>query len=172
MHPSPTLHLLSDSTSPYNHHQNSMSPQYQQQTPLHLPPALHNNNNNNNHPQYKYNNNNNINASSPPTNALYPPISRLMYVPPLTPPSSEPGSPGGALPRRTPPPPYPVPCQGSTGGSISRIGGTGVKYNRRNNPELEKRRIHHCDFLGKEKYPQKSIKDRIFMYLNCMKNIL
>lgn len=23
-----------------------------------------------------------------------------------------------------------------------------VKYNRRNNPELEKRRIHHCDFLG------------------------
>lgn len=23
-----------------------------------------------------------------------------------------------------------------------------VRYNRRNNPELEKRRIHHCDFLG------------------------
>jgi hypothetical protein len=23
------------------------------------------------------------------------------------------------------------------------------KYNRRNNPELEKRRIHHCDFMGK-----------------------
>lgn len=23
------------------------------------------------------------------------------------------------------------------------------KYNRRNNPELEKRRIHHCDFIGK-----------------------
>lgn len=22
------------------------------------------------------------------------------------------------------------------------------KYNRRNNPELEKRRIHHCDFVG------------------------
>lgn len=22
------------------------------------------------------------------------------------------------------------------------------RYNRRNNPELEKRRIHHCDFLG------------------------
>jgi hypothetical protein len=22
------------------------------------------------------------------------------------------------------------------------------KYNRRNNPELEKRRIHHCDFMG------------------------
>lgn len=26
---------------------------------------------------------------------------------------------------------------------------TVVRYNRRNNPELEKRRIHHCDFLGK-----------------------
>ncbi|XP_045463984.1 dendritic arbor reduction protein 1-like isoform X2 [Harmonia axyridis] len=155
MHPSPTLHLLSDSTSPYNHHQNSMSPQYQQQTPMHLPPTLHNNNNNN-QPQYKYNNNNNINASSPPTNALYPPMSRLMYVSPLTPPSSEPGSPGGALPRRTPPPPYPVPCQGSTGGSMSRIGVTGVKYNRRNNPELEKRRIHHCDFLGCTKVYTKS----------------
>lgn len=23
-----------------------------------------------------------------------------------------------------------------------------MRYNRRNNPELEKRRIHHCDFLG------------------------
>jgi hypothetical protein len=25
------------------------------------------------------------------------------------------------------------------------------KYNRRNNPELEKRRIHHCDFMGELK---------------------
>ena len=23
-----------------------------------------------------------------------------------------------------------------------------IRYNRRNNPELEKRRIHHCDFEG------------------------
>ncbi|XP_055627070.1 dendritic arbor reduction protein 1-like [Toxorhynchites rutilus septentrionalis] len=37
------------------------------------------------------------------------PISRLMYVPPLTPPNSDPGSPGTTLQnpaRRTPPPPY------------------------------------------------------------------
>lgn len=27
-----------------------------------------------------------------------------------------------------------------------------VKYNRRNNPELEKRRVHHCDFIGKYIY--------------------
>lgn len=82
-------------------------------------------------------------------------MSRLMYVPPLTPPSSEPGSPGGTMqgpPRRTPPPPYPAPVQTGHVGPVSnvtavtRIGQ--VKYNRRNNPELEKRRVHHCDFLG------------------------
>lgn len=40
--------------------------------------------------------------------------------------------------------------------SINRVGGNTsltvknavMRYNRRNNPELEKRRIHHCDFLG------------------------
>lgn len=42
--------------------------------------------------------------------------------------------------------------------SINRVGGNTsltvknavMRYNRRNNPELEKRRIHHCDFLGKQ----------------------
>lgn len=28
-----------------------------------------------------------------------------------------------------------------------------MRYNRRNNPELEKRRIHHCDFLGEHVIP-------------------
>ncbi|KOB68972.1 Uncharacterized protein OBRU01_17472 [Operophtera brumata] len=31
-----------------------------------------------------------------------------------------------------------------------------VKYNRRNNPELEKRRVHHCDFIGCSKVYTKS----------------
>ncbi|XP_031631338.1 dendritic arbor reduction protein 1 [Contarinia nasturtii] len=31
-----------------------------------------------------------------------------------------------------------------------------IRYNRRNNPELEKRRIHHCDFLGCTKVYTKS----------------
>ena len=31
-----------------------------------------------------------------------------------------------------------------------------IKYNRRNNPELEKRRIHHCDFPGCSKVYTKS----------------
>lgn len=155
--PGPTLHLMGTPNSPYNQ---ATSPQQQQQTPHYhqqqqqqqQQSALHHpSHNNNNHPQYKFNNN--VVPGPAPGNALYP-MSRLMYVSPLTPPSSEPGSPGGTLPRRTPPPPYPVPgCPQQTPPppptSVPRITNTGVKYNRRNNPELEKRRIHHCDFLGK-----------------------
>lgn len=48
---------------------------------------------------------------------------------PLTPPPSEPNT-SPPLNRKTPPPPYPA------------------KYNRRNNPELEKRRTHFCNFAG------------------------
>lgn len=88
-------------------------------------------------------------------NALYP-MSRLMYVSPLTPPSSEPGSPGSALPRRTPPPPYHGPgCPPQQhppppASTVPRLS-VGMKpYNRRNNPELEKRRIHRCDYIGKQ----------------------
>lgn len=54
------------------------------------------------------------------------------------------GQPGFELPRRTPPPPYPLQLRPP------------VKYNRRNNPELEKRRIHHCTFLGCNKVYTKS----------------
>ncbi|XP_063634310.1 dendritic arbor reduction protein 1-like [Cydia splendana] len=38
----------------------------------------------------------------------------------------------------------------------SRLGPASVKYNRRNNPELEKRRVHHCDFMGCSKVYTKS----------------
>ncbi|XP_056648453.1 Krueppel-like factor 5 isoform X2 [Diorhabda carinulata] len=151
--PCPTLHLLGTPTSPYTQPQPT-SPQhhpshYHPQQPMHHP---HNNNN-----QYKYNNVTQGAQTGPaPGNALYPMPSRLMYVSPLTPPNSEPGSPGGALPRRTPPPPYPAPgCpQQTPAAAVPRI--SGVKYNRRNNPELEKRRIHHCDFIGCTKVYTKS----------------
>ncbi|XP_059609298.1 dendritic arbor reduction protein 1 [Phlebotomus argentipes] len=148
---------------------------------------------------------------SPQNSNFCAPISRLMYVPPLTPPSSDPGSPGNSLqgpPRRTPPPPYlqqpqsappalsvplsqacnaslppsvhvssgnhhattPNGVPGGGSGSLSShrnssssalvLQGAQVKivgkYNRRNNPELEKRRIHHCDFLGCTKVYTKS----------------
>lgn len=80
----------------------------------------------------------------------YLPPNRLMYAPPPTPPTSEPGSPGAPLqgpPRRTPPPPYPAPdpSQCTKTSTMPMI----LKFNRRNNPELEKRRVHHCDFHGK-----------------------
>ncbi|XP_030745064.1 dendritic arbor reduction protein 1 isoform X3 [Sitophilus oryzae] len=157
----PTLHLMGTPTSPYQ--QQPTSPQQGQQPHYHQPQpqaTMHHLTHNNN--QYKYNNNNNNNVLPPgpaPGSTLYP-MSRLMYVSPLTPPSSEPGSPGSALPRRTPPPPYhgpgcppqqPPPPPAST---VPRL--VGMKYNRRNNPELEKRRIHHCDFIGCTKVYTKS----------------
>ena len=143
----PTLHLMGTPTSPYNgaaspqqHQQQQPQPHYQQQQQQQ--PLLHQ--------QYKYNGG--AQVGPVPGNALYPPMTRLMYVSPLTPPSSEPGSPGGALPRRTPPPPYPAPgacvAQSPAQSSGPRLGSSMHKYNRRNNPELEKRRIHHCDFMG------------------------
>ncbi|XP_065161443.1 Krueppel-like factor 5 isoform X2 [Atheta coriaria] len=156
--PAPTLHLMGTPSSPYNPQQ-PMSPQhnqpphFQQQQVLHPP-------NNNAHAQYNHQTHGKY-GSPPlgpaPANALYPPMSRLIpYVSPLTPPSSEPGSPGGTLPRRTPPPPYPAPnCQPTTPQAPARIT-QGVRYNRRNNPELEKRRIHHCDFMGCTKVYTKS----------------
>ncbi|XP_042888711.1 dendritic arbor reduction protein 1-like [Penaeus japonicus] len=105
---------------------------------------------------------------------------------PPTPPASDHGSPADHHFRRTPPPPYVVPasstpspgvsgnavCTTSMGGGRI-VGGPPVmvstpslpsslltegtvKYSRRNNPELEKRRIHHCDFPGCTKVYTKS----------------
>lgn len=141
-------------TSPYSQQQPLSPPQPAQQPPNHYQQqqqqqqpqqqSIHHPNN-----QYKYNNNTHVPGPAP-GNALYPPMQRLIYGSPLTPPSSEPGSPGSTLPRRTPPPPYPAPgCQQTTNNQTTpRLSSSLPKYNRRNNPELEKRRIHHCDFIG------------------------
>lgn len=203
------------------------------------------------HPQHNHQHNSYPPKFSPQGN-LCPPMSRLMYVPPLTPPNSDPGSPiNGIQVRifstnlimnsnasllqssnrvRTPPPPYHpsqqlqqhpqqhqitqvshnqltctplslhnnsqipshhhhlssnhqttnyINTNNQNSNSVSVNGGSPVtnpnnnnhhhhnhhqhptivlssavvskavhKYNRRNNPELEKRRIHHCDFMG------------------------
>ncbi|KAI5700553.1 hypothetical protein M8J75_000424 [Diaphorina citri] len=77
-------------------------------------------------------------------NSVYP-----WYVYPnsanLTSSSQHPG-PG----RRKPPPPYPnIPSGAPAPRAVP-------KYNRRNNPELEKRRIHHCDYVGCDKVYTKS----------------
>ncbi|KAK2587969.1 hypothetical protein KPH14_004050 [Odynerus spinipes] len=91
------------------------------------------------------------NATSP----LYGSMTRLMYISPLTPPISDPGSPIGGPPRRTPPPPYPQPSILNPPHRIQPPPIT-TKFNRRNNPELEKRRVHHCDFIGCTKVYTKS----------------
>ena len=94
---------------------------------------------------------------------------------PLTPPGSLPGSPDHVAAKPTPTPPlYPelvktpgtaivtiptpegsvpiaIPVTPVTGRPrATHPGCTTIKYNRKNNPELEKRRIHYCDYPGKK----------------------
>ncbi|XP_072114893.1 Krueppel-like factor 5 isoform X1 [Mobula birostris] len=83
------------------------------------------------------------------------------YLPP-SPPNSEPGSPDRQpelLQTMTPPPSYaasiacklgsPAPTHALPANlQAAQQNISPVKFNRRNNPELEKRRIHHCDFPG------------------------
>lgn len=90
------------------------------------------------------------------------------YLPP-SPPSSEPGSPDRQkelLHNLTPPPSYAATIASKMGVHMPThqapasaqapvtpsAGVMPVRYNRRTNPDLEKRRIHHCDFPGTEKY--------------------
>ncbi|XP_033875630.1 Krueppel-like factor 5 isoform X2 [Acipenser ruthenus] len=93
---------------------------------------------------------------------------------PPSPPNSQPGSPENQpelINTMSPPPPYKAmhglklvqePSQLHsqhsmvTGYSQTQGTLTGPRYNRRNNPELEKRRIHHCDFQGCSKVYTKS----------------
>jgi len=64
--------------------------------------------------------------------------------------------------RATPPPPYtncfssPSPCSSTSSHSPKELSTKSVKYSRRNNPELEKRRTHHCDYPGCSKVYTKS----------------
>ncbi|XP_035390948.1 Krueppel-like factor 5 [Electrophorus electricus] len=97
---------------------------------------------------------------------------KVPYLPP-SPPTSEPGSPDRQKELRhnlTPPPSYaatiaskmavrtpshpaPPPTRAPVNAGVS---GMPVRYNRRTNPDLEKRRIHHCDFPGCKKVYTKS----------------
>ncbi|XP_034033802.1 Kruppel-like factor 5 like [Thalassophryne amazonica] len=90
---------------------------------------------------------------------------------PPSPPNSQPGSPDGQAELLTLAPHHPhlpPPYQHMGGPKLMGLSHhamlmthgqgvlTGPKYNRRNNPELEKRRIHFCDFLGCTKVYTKS----------------
>jgi len=87
-------------------------------------------------------------------------VNSLHFLPP-TPPSSQPGSPeqnAANFPDGSyrPPPPYPATYNSNTT-SCNEMQRTGtIKYNRKNNPELEKRRIHFCDYPGCTKVYTKS----------------
>lgn len=79
---------------------------------------------------------------------------------PPSPPNSQPGSPENQAEMINTAPPPPPPYQTQMGVKVAQMTPhsvlmthgqgilTGPRYNRRNNPELEKRRIHHCDFPG------------------------
>ncbi|XP_077164130.1 Krueppel-like factor 5 [Paroedura picta] len=92
---------------------------------------------------------------------------------PPSPPNSQPGSPENQpelINTISPPPPYEaafglklvqpgqIPPLSNTLGNLSQghVIMQMPKYNRRNNPELEKRRIHHCDYPGCTKVYTKS----------------
>ncbi|MEE6511134.1 hypothetical protein FKM82_017580 [Ascaphus truei] len=93
---------------------------------------------------------------------------------PPSPPNSQPGSPENQpelINTISPPPPYEatlglklvhspqIQAMSSPLGSMvphGQVVMTFPRYNRRNNPDLEKRRIHHCDFPGCTKVYTKS----------------
>uniref|UniRef100_A0A3Q2YLX7 KLF transcription factor 5 n=1 Tax=Hippocampus comes TaxID=109280 RepID=A0A3Q2YLX7_HIPCM len=89
------------------------------------------------------------------------------YLPP-SPPSSEPGSPDRQkelLHTMSPPPSYAATIASKLAGGAPGLAPetlalplslTAARYNRRNNPDLEKRRIHHCDYPGCKKVYTKS----------------
>lgn len=105
------------------------------------------------------------------TSSSTPPHTVPVLMPP-TPPNSQPSSPSvGMDMRRTPPPPYPgmMPSRAQMTGSVLNLspmlcipthrdhssprktqkthpGCSTIKYNRKNNPDLDKRRIHYCEF--------------------------
>ena len=108
-----------------------------------------------------------------------PPHTVPCLMPPTPPGSQPGSPSNGLDMRRTPPPPYPglMPSRVLLGGSMLSMspvlsvpqpghlgspsrpqskkpqkthpGCSTIKYNRKNNPDLEKRRIHFCDFPGK-----------------------
>ncbi|XP_024153556.1 Krueppel-like factor 5 [Oryzias melastigma] len=104
---------------------------------------------------------------------------QVPYLPP-SPPSSEPGSPDRQkelLHTMSPPPSYAATIASKLAGGTPGPGNLSmslalgpkqvqvptasplqnpVRYNRRNNPDLEKRRIHHCDYPGCKKVYTKS----------------
>ncbi|XP_072541311.1 Krueppel-like factor 5 [Salminus brasiliensis] len=92
---------------------------------------------------------------------------KAAYLPP-SPPNSEPGSPDRRkelVHNLSPPPSYAASMASKLAGPALGHGAAALavqtqampaRYNRRNNPDLDKRRIHHCDVPGCKKVYTKS----------------
>ncbi|XP_046977078.1 dendritic arbor reduction protein 1-like [Vanessa cardui] len=91
---------------------------------------------------------------TPPPPYHPPPLLRAPHVPPHPVPQTHHHPQGLQQPLQMPPVPAPAPHQHAA--AHPRLAPPSVKYNRRNNPELEKRRVHHCDFIGCTKVYTKS----------------
>ncbi|KAJ8404629.1 hypothetical protein AAFF_G00334920 [Aldrovandia affinis] len=102
-----------------------------------------------------------------PAQFVQQPPQKAAYLPP-SPPNSEPGSPDRhkeLLQNMSPPPSYAASIasklavhnpSGLPAAVPAAAPSMPVRYNRRTNPDLEKRRIHHCDFPGCKKVYTKS----------------
>ncbi|XP_026499106.1 dendritic arbor reduction protein 1-like [Vanessa tameamea] len=91
---------------------------------------------------------------TPPPPYHPPPHLRAPHVPPHPVPQTHHHPQGLQQSLQMPPVPAPAPHQHAA--AHPRLAPPSVKYNRRNNPELEKRRVHHCDFIGCTKVYTKS----------------
>ncbi|XP_038056894.1 Krueppel-like factor 5 [Patiria miniata] len=88
--------------------------------------------------------------AAPQTQYHQQPYTNSVFGMPPTPPHSQPGSPADLPleftnhPLRPPPPPYTIAVMNKQDKKPINV----QRYNRKNNPELEKRRIHHCNYPG------------------------
>ncbi|XP_076857649.1 Krueppel-like factor 5 [Brachyhypopomus gauderio] len=109
-----------------------------------------------------------VEAVGPPSTSPFGPRQqqKSAYLPP-SPPSSEPGSPDRRkelIHNLSPPPSYAASMASKLAGPALGPGASmpvqtqamPARYNRRNNPDLDKRRIHHCDVPGCKKVYTKS----------------
>ncbi|XP_077586422.1 Krueppel-like factor 5 [Stigmatopora nigra] len=116
-------------------------PQQQQQAPY-LPPSPPNSEPGSPDRQKEL-----LHTMSPPPSYAATIASKLAGGPSGLRPEPMPLASGVAIPGQAAPPPHPPAATQAL---------TSARYNRRNNPDLEKRRIHHCDYPGCKKVYTKS----------------
>lgn len=139
----------------YTHPHSQAHPQFLQQQVPYLPPSPPNSEPGSPDRQKEL-----LHNMSPPPSYAATIASKLAGSTPGLGPGPGPG--GLALPHPTGPTPVPGPAtvlpqaHTTTPTPNPAQNAVAVRYNRRNNPDLEKRRIHHCDYPGCKKVYTKS----------------